>query len=287
MLDNRLAWHESDVTIACCQYAPRVGDRAGNLEKSLQMIRAAAQSGARLIVLPELCSSGYVFNSREEAYQLSETVPEGDTIQAWTQIARELNVYVVGGICERDQALLYNSAVFVGPQGHLGTFRKLHLWYEEKLFFEPGNLGLPVFHTPMGRIGLLICYDIWFPEAFRRYALQGVDLVCVCTNWVPMPAQQPEDLPLAIQLCMSNAHVNGLFVAAADRVGIERNQPFLGRSVIVGPNGLPLAGPAGFDTEEIILAECNLVQSRRAKTFNDLNHILHDRREDIYGDFNI
>ena len=88
--------------------------------------------------------------------------------------------------------MLYNSSVVIGPQGHLGTFRKVHLWNEENLYFEPGDVGYPVFKTPLGRIGTFICYDCWFPESFRLCALQGADIVCVPTNWVPIPGQDPK-----------------------------------------------------------------------------------------------
>ena len=111
--------------------------------------------------------------------------------------------------------MLYNSSVVIGPQGHLGTFRKVHLWNEENLFFEPGNLGMPVFRTPIGRIASNICYDSWFPESFRLAALQGADIVCVPTNWVPMPNQPEDQLAMANILCMAGAHSNSVFVAAA------------------------------------------------------------------------
>ena len=120
---------------------PAVGHKQANVEKSLGLIGEAASNGAKLIVLPELANSGYVFESREEAFALAEVVPEGETTKAWIRIARERGLYIVAGICEREGDTLYNSSVLVGPHGHVGTFRKVHLWNEENLFFEPGNLG--------------------------------------------------------------------------------------------------------------------------------------------------
>src|SRR5262249_14268864 len=147
--------------------------------------------------------------------------------------------------------------------GFIGKYRKNHLWAAENLFFEPGNLGVPVFHTGIGRIAAAICYDIWFPETFRLAALQGADILCVPTNWVPM-AEQPATLPaMANILAMGGAHANSMFVAAADRVGTERGQPFIGGSIIVGCSGWALAGPASPDREEMILAEANLSDARR------------------------
>jgi len=159
----------------------------------------------------------------------------------------------------------------------------MHLWFEEKLFFEPGDLGLPVFTTLFGTIGMCICYDLWFPECLRLLAVQGADLICAPTNWVPMPAEPPPgEYPMAVHLCMAAAHSNAIYLAAADRVGTERQQPFVGHSVIAGPQGWPVAGPASGEREEIIYAECNLAEARRMKTVNDLNIIMRDRRTDFY-----
>jgi N-carbamoylputrescine amidase len=274
---------ESLVTIASIQMAPRVGEKSRNVARSLELIEKAAADGAQIAVLPELCNSGYVFESREEAFALAETVEEGETIRAWAALAARLRITLVAGFSEREGERLYNSAVVIGPQGVLGRYRKLHLWCDEQLFFEQGNLGVPVFHTPYGRIACAICYDIWFPEVFRMAALQGADLLCVPTNWVPMPAQ-PEGLPvMANLLAMSGAHANGLAVAAADRVGTERGQPFLGRSIIVSSLGWPVAGPASATEEEILLATLNLADVRRNRQLNAFNHLLRDRRTDLYG----
>ena len=117
-------------------------------------------------------------------------MPAGETTAAWSEAARRHNIYIVAGIAERAGGALYNSAVVLGPSGYIGTFRKVHLWAAENLFFEPGDLGFPVFKTPIGRIGVAICYDGWFPETFRLQALQGADIVCVPTNWVPIPGQE-------------------------------------------------------------------------------------------------
>src|SRR5918994_3583883 len=180
---------EAVVKIACIQMEPIVGEKDRNLQKSLAMIEEAASEGARLIVLPELCDSGYVFESRDEAFEFAEPVPDGPTSRAWSEAAARHDLYLVAGISERAGDVLYNSSVVIGPRGHLGTFRKVHLWNEENLYFEPGDIGFPVFRTPLGRIGTFICYDCWFPESFRLCALQGADIVCVPTNWEPIRAR--------------------------------------------------------------------------------------------------
>lgn len=275
---------ESTLRVACLQMEPRIGEKARNLARSLELIEAAARAGAQLAVLPELANTGYVFETREEAFALAERVPDGPSTKAWMEAAMVHNLVIVAGITESEGNSLYNAAVVIGPKGYIGTYRKNHLWGAENLFFEPGNLGMPVFHIGAGRIACAICYDIWFPETFRLAALQGADLLCVATNWVPMP-QQPGNLPvMANILAMGGAHANSMFVAAADRVGSERGQPFLGNSIIVSHSGWPLAGPASFDREEMIVADMNLSDARRKRNLNEFNQLLRDRRTDVYDE---
>lgn len=269
--------------VACVQLEPRVGDKAGNVAKCLARIEEAASHGASLVVLPELANSGYVFASRQEAFDAAEPMPHGPTAQAWIETARRLGIYLVAGIAERAGERLYNSALVTGPQGYIGTYRKLHLWGEENVFFEPGDLGLPVFHTELGRIGVAICYDGWFPEVYRRMALAGADIVCVPTNWVPMPGQPADREAMANVLAMASAHSNGLLIASASRVGTERGQPFIGRSLIVSNQGWPLAGPADAESEQILYAQFNIKQMRSERVLNAFNCVLRDRREEVYG----
>jgi predicted amidohydrolase len=261
---------------------PRIGERVANVERSLAFVGQAADAGAELVVLPELCSSGYVFESREEAWGLAEEIPGGPAVSAWAEACARRGVHLVAGVPERDGGLLYNSAVLVAPSGHVGTFRKVHLWDEEHLWFEPGNLGFPVFETALGRIAMSVCYDAWFPETFRSCALAGAEIVCLPTNWVPIPGQEPEQVAMANVLCMANAHANAVFVAAADRVGVERGRPFIGQSVIVGYTGWPLAGPASADREEILYADVDLSDPRRSESWNRFNQPLRDRRPAAY-----
>jgi len=275
---------ESGFRVACLQMEPKIGRKEDNVARSLELIAQAAKAGANLVVLPELCNSGYVFDTRDEAFALAESVPGGPSCIAWMDAARRHSLFIVAGIAERDGDKLYNAAVVVGPNGYVGTYRKNHLWGEENLFFEPGNLGVPVFHVGAGRIACAICYDIWFPEIFRLAALQGADLLCVPTNWVPMPAQ-PDNFPvMANILAMGGAHSNSMFVAAADRVGVERGQPFLGNSLIVSQAGWPMAGPPSFDREEMLIADLNLADARRKRNLNEFNQLLRDRRTDTYDE---
>jgi len=273
---------ESSLRVATIQMEPRVGQKETNVARSLALMAEAAKGGAQLVVLPELCNSGYVFETREEAFELAEEIPTGASSRAWMDAAKKYNLYVVAGIAEREGETLFNSAVVLGPKGYIGTYRKNHLWGAENLFFEPGNLGVPVFRIGAGRIACAICYDIWFPEIFRLAALQGADLLCVPTNWVPMPSQPKDSMVMANILAMAGAHSNSMFVAAADRVGVERGQPFLGNSVIVSHSGWLLAGPASADGEEILFANMNLSDARRKRGLNEFNQVLRDRRTDFY-----
>jgi len=268
--------------LAGVQMEPVLGDPAANIEKSSYWIREAAGHGARLVVLPEAASAGYVFADREEALRHAEPVPGGPAYTAWAALAAELDLWIVAGITELAEGTVYNSAVLIGPEGHVGTFRKAHLWNFEKEIYGRNEEGFPVFETPLGNIGIGICYDAWFPETFRSTALRGADLLVLPSNWVPVPGQ-PADAPaMANLMCMTGAHSNQYFVAGISRIGVERGQEFIGRSVIVGPSGWVLAGPAGGDTEELLLAEVDLIGTRRERRENPFNQPLADRRTDVY-----
>ncbi len=276
--------HQADVTVACIQMEPKFGETEANVAHSIALMEAAAAQGAQLAVLPELCNTGYVFETRAEARALAEAIPDGPTCRSWIEAAGRLGLHIVAGITERDGERLYNSAVIIGPGGLIGRYRKVHLWGDEALFFTPGDLGFPVFDTPLGRLGCHICYDCWFPESFRLAALQGAEIVCVPTNWVPIPGQDPKREAMANIIVMAAAHSNSVFVAAADRVGVERGQPFIGQSLIVGQTGWPVAGPASKDGEETIIARINLADARRKRNWNAFNQVVRDRRRDVYDE---
>ena len=270
------------IIAAAIQLEPRIGEPERNLRHSLEMIEQAADQGATLIVLPELTNSGYVFESVEEARSLAEHWQRGPSVIAWARIASARALTIVAGLCEADDDRIYNSAVAIGPDGVLGRFHKVHLWDQENRFFTPGDLGFPVIDTPFGRIGIAICYDGWFPESYRACALRGADAVCVPTNWVPMPDQPADREVMANTLVIAAAHSNGLFIIAADRVGIERGQRFLGNSIIAGPTGFPIAGPASPVEEQILLAPIDLARAAAARRLNSYSHLLENRRPSQY-----
>jgi len=269
--------------VACVQFEPVIGNVAGNLASMERRIRAAHADGASVIVLPELADSGYVFNDLAEVGRLASPIPDGRSAERLTALARELGVHIVSGLAERDGETFYNSAIICGPEGYVGKFRKLHLWNREKLFFKPGDLGLPVFDTAVGKIGIAICYDGWFPEIFRQMTLKGAELVCIPTNWVPIPGQDRSMEPMANILHKAAAHSNAIYIACADRIGVERGQPFIGASLIIGPTGRTIAGPAGYDTEEILSATVSLGDLKTSRTLTERNDVISDRRPDVYG----
>lgn len=269
--------------VAAVQFEPVVGESGRNLAAIDRLVRTAKADGADIVVLPELAVSGYNFLDAEEVRVLSGGVPGGPGADVLCQLAAELSIHIVSGIAECDGDRFYNSAMICGPQGFIGKYRKLHLWNNEHRYFDKGNIGLPVFDLPFGRVGIAICYDGWFPETFRALALAGAELVCVPTNWVPMAGADSDAEPMANILHKAAAHTNGVFIACADRTGTERGQRFIGSSLIVGPDGWPVSGPASADREEILLAKIDLSSVAKTRALNDYNHLLGDRRSDVYG----
>ncbi|MBS69208.1 MAG: hydratase [Pseudomonas sp.] len=276
----------SPVRIAVVQFDPQVGmeNRERNLRHGLSMAQKAVDSGANLIVLPELANTGYLFTSRQEAFEHAEDVPNGPSVQVWMDFVKKHDIYLVAGVAERDGMQLYDTAVLLGPDGFIGKYRKAHLWNLEKLWFTPGNSGFPVFDTPIGRIGLLVCWDIWFPEVPRILAQQGADIICSVNNWVwtPPPLFDETGKCMASYLTMTAAHVNNVFIAAANRVGTDRGERFLGCSLIAGTNGWPIGEVAPAEGETIVCADIDLVSARSAPIWNSLNDLPRDRRTDLY-----
>jgi 5-aminopentanamidase len=228
--------------LACCQLSPAFGDLAANRALTVEAIRAAE---ADIVILPELITSGYMFESRAEAASLA--------------IARE-------------DGNVYNSAAIVDAGGVRGVYRKLHLWDREKLWFTPGAEAPRVHDTRFGRVGVVICYDLEFPELTRMVALAGADLLAVPTNWPLFPRPEGER-PSEVMVAMATARLNHMAVACCDRAGTERGQEWTSGTTIVDPDGW-VAG-----TER---AELDLLAARD-KRFTELADALADRRPELYG----
>lgn len=261
------------IKAAFIQFGPVFGDIAGNIRKAVTLIE---RSDAEVVVLPELFNTGYLITSQEEAFDLSEPVPGGRTTEALCSVARKKNVHIVAGLNERQGDDLFNSAVVVAPSGYLGTYRKIHLFNEEKLFFRPGDLGFAVYDIGACKIGVMVCFDWFFPESMRTLALQGADLICHPSNLV---------LPFCQEAMITRCLENRVFAVTANRTGEERRKgkvsSYTGKSQITAP-GAQVLCRAGAETEEIGTAEID-VRLSRDKSLNPYNHVLLDRREAFYN----
>ncbi len=268
------------VTVACCQLAPKLGDLAYNRLLTERAIRSAASEGAQIIVLPELVQSGYVFQDLGEALTMAETA-HGDALSLWSLLALELNVVIVAGFCEKlPGASVSNSCALIDATGVRAIYRKAHLWDAEKTIFTPGDEPPPVVETVFGRLSMLICYDLEFPEWVRMPALGGADLLCAPVNW-PQGPRPSSERPTEIVRVQANASVNKMFIAACDRYGSERGVTWVQGSVIVSADGYPVTGPAPDGGEAILLADLNLADARN-KWISKHNELHVDRRPDSY-----
>jgi predicted amidohydrolase len=271
------------VRIACAQLAPTLDDVDGNRRESVEAIARAAADGAGLVVLPELCSSGYVFANRNEAAVAAEPA-DGPTVTDWAEAAARHGLVVVGGFAESEGSDLYNSAALVDPSGIRAVYRKLHLWDREKLVFREGDAPPPLLDTAAGRIGVGVCYDLMFPEVTRRLAVAGADVLVFPTN-SPLLGPSPGPWPMDVTVAAATAYVNRVFVAVADRCGTERGVEWVGGSVVAGPDGRLLAGPPGADAGPVtVAADCQLDEARD-KRWGARNDALGDRRGDVLGAF--
>ena len=265
--------------VTAVQTEPTFGDVEHNRHQTIEAIREHAESD--LIVLPELATSGYVFRSDAEIDRVAESV-DGPTATAWTEAAAETDTWIIGGFPELTDGNRYNAAMLVSPTGVEGVYRKAHLWDEERRWFTPGD-SLPVFDTPFGRVGMQICNDLWFPEATITQARRGADLIAVPTNWVPGGTEggRPGGWTMGLHQAAAHANSNRVYVACADRVGIERGVEFMGQSAILTPAGIPAAGPASVTDTGVVTASYDPTVAReKALTEND--DVLADRRPAIY-----
>jgi 5-aminopentanamidase len=268
------------VVVACCQVAPVLGDPAANREIAAGAVTEAAGQGASVVVLPELVSSGYVFESKAEARAAAEA-PDGETVSLWARLAAEHGIVIVGGFCEAAGDDVCNSAALVDPGGLRRVYRKAHLWDAERLWFTPGDGAPPVVATGFGRIAVMICYDLEFPEWVRLPALDGAQLLCAPVNWPAAPRPEGEH-PAEVVRVQAGAGVNRMFVAACDRTGQERGVDWIAGSVIVDPDGYRLAAAPPPSGPITIAAECRLTDAL-TKTVSRYSDVHADRRPSLYG----
>jgi predicted amidohydrolase len=271
--------------IAVAQLAIAVAEPDANRQAAADAIAEAAAAGARLVVLPELCDSGYVFDPADpaaEARGLAAPAADNPTLRQWHALAVQHGLVIVGGFCELgDDGLVYNSAALVDASGTRAVYRKAHLWDKEKLVFTPGDAAPPVVDTEAGRVAVMVCYDLEFPEWTRQAALDGADLIAAPVNW-PGYRWPEGERPAEVVKAQAAAASNGVFVAVCDRCRTERGVSWISGSLIASPEGYTLAGPVLADRPVVLTADCDLPRARN-KRVSENNDLLADRRPELYA----
>jgi predicted amidohydrolase len=258
--------------ISIIQSSPVFGDIETNLEAIEQ---CCSKIDSDLVVLPELCTTGYQFKDRAELAELAEP-DNGPTIKRFTNLAKSSQTGFVIGFAEKNKDKLFNSAALVGPQGLIGLYRKVHLFYDEKRLFDAGDLGFPVYQFNGVSVGMMVCFDWLFPESARSLALAGAAIIAHSANLV---------LPYCQAAMITRALENRVFTITANRIGKEHRIPdtpleFTGASRIVAPNGQVLADGSK-DMAEVISIEIDPKLADN-KNITEVNHIFNDRRSDQY-----
>jgi predicted amidohydrolase len=258
--------------IGFIQFSPRFGRPEHNIEFLAETVSGAQ---ADLLVAPELALSGYLFTSKGEVERMAEEIP-GPATERLTEAAAKADCHLVVGMAERSGDRLFNSAALIGPQGVLGVYRKVHLFFEEKLFFTPGDRGFPLFDIRGAKVGLLVCFDHFFPEAARTLALQGAQIICHPSNLV---------LPEYGQLTTRVRSIeNRVFWVLANRYGTEKRGgktlTYSGCSQITAENGYILSrARAEGDSLTVVEADPDRAANKQVTERNDL---FADRRTELY-----
>ena len=259
--------------IGFLQFGPILKDVETNIDSISKLVKNAAPFD--LLVIPELANSGYVFVDKSELEQVAEQIPSGYFVEKLIELAKEKDGYIVCGICEKSSETFFNSSVLVGPEGFVGKYRKVHLFDNEKLFFQPGDGPFQLYDIRGMKVGLLICWDWIFPEATRSLALQGMDVLAHSTNLVLSYCQTS---------MITRSIENQIFTITSNRTGIETNGDttlhFKGQSQVTTPDAKRLA-QAGTEKEEVQIVEIDLKEARD-KWLSERNHIFSDRRPDMY-----
>jgi predicted amidohydrolase len=254
---------QKKVVVGLAQISSKRADKATNINKMEKVTLKAKKRGAELVVFPELSLTGYMV--RDQVYELAETIP-GPSTKTIENIAKKARVHIVFGmpeLSEQTQATIHNSAVLVGPKGVIGKYRKMYLpthsVFEEKRYYRPGYQAA-TFDTTLGKIGLIICYDIYFPEVTRLARLKGAQLI-LCISASPAVRRAFFET-----LTMARAIENTSFLAFVNRVGIEDGLQFWGGSRLVGPNGRVLA-QAKYDDEDLVICDVDYSDIKPIETF--------------------
>lgn len=257
--------------LAIVQTNPTFGEVQKNIDEAIELMSGVS---ADFFVLPELFNTGYNFTSKEEIEQLAEPI-EGTTFSVLASFTHHKLCYIVYGFAEANGSTFFNSSALIGPKGLIGIYRKVHLYFRENIFFKRGDLGFPVFDTEFGRVGMMICYDWFFPEAMRTLALKGAQLIAHPSNLV---------LPHCPDAMVTRCLENKVFSATANRIGTEdrggHKFSFIGKSEIVSPKGEILTRLATNEAR-ISVVEINLADALN-KRLNEFNDAFGDRDIDSY-----
>jgi predicted amidohydrolase len=268
------------IRVAAVQMEPRFREVTANLEVILGTTRQAAHAGAQLVAFPECALTGYCFDSKGEALDMAEPIP-GPSTEAVASVCAEWGAFAVYGLLERDGQRLYNACALVGPEGVIGSYRKVHLPYMGvDRWANPGDRPFAVHEVAGVRVGMHICYDGAFPETGRVLTLLGADLLVLPTNW-PTHSECAAEHMVACR-----AMENVVYMMAVNRVGQERGFRFIGRSSIADPTGAIIAA-ASPDAEQILYAEVDPARSRQKRLVRvpgkaEIDRIT-DRRPEFYG----
>jgi predicted amidohydrolase len=271
------------IRVVCQQLDPQVDSGTANQRAATEAIREAAGLGADLIVLPELATSGYAFVAAQES---ADAALPADAVlfEEWRSIIEPAGAVLVAGFPEPAAGPAggkpYNSALVMDSGGIQYRYRKTHLWDEEPRWFRAGDDEPVVIDTRFGRLGVLICYDLEFPEMIRTLALRGADVIVAPTNWPVSPRPETERPP-EIGNVMAAARLNRVFLACCDRTGTDRHITFTGGSCVIDPDGWVVTERPGRDTG-VLVADIDLRRARD-KALNKNNDVLADRRPELYG----
>jgi len=285
------------------QFNPIFGKKEENIERTIDLIE---RTNADLLVLPELCTTGYLFISEEEVVEMAEEIP-GPTTEIWGEISSNRGLFLVAGIAERSGDNIYNSAVLICPDGRIEVYRKAHLFNEEKQWFSPGDTPFEVYDIGIAKIGVMICFDWFFPEVVRILSLKGAEIICHPANLI---------LPYCQDAMITRCLENRVFAITCNRIGVEdrsmrpvpsvgeyvsiaerarqetrgleakrrsdKRLRYTGKSQIVNPEGkiLTRAGEIG-ETVHVVNIDPN---EARDKAINSRNDLFEDRRTDLYSD---
>ena len=256
--------------VAAVQFEPTMFEKERNIARLLELCEQAAAAGAKLIVTPEMGTTGYCWFDRAEVAPFVETIP-GPTTSRFAALARKYDCYVVVGMPEVDEDNIYfNAAVLIGPDGIVGRHRKTHPYISEPKWAAAGDLHNQVFETPIGRIALLICMDIHFVETARLMALGGADIICHISNWLAERTPAP--------YWISRAFENSCYVIESNRWGLERTVQFSGGSCVIAPDGQVIAVRDKGDG--VLISEINLDAARARRVLGEA--VFSQRRPELY-----